>query len=110
MQDTQIKLNKIPTNNRIRIVLLYTHAQRYGINLLLGRQNTPLEWREHGFKAGHFFASAQGRLIIDGIDALKMATWNFPSFSLESVAQTLLGEGKAIDTPYARGRISISRL
>lgn len=24
------------------------------------------------------FASAQGRLIIDGIDALKMATWNFP--------------------------------
>ena len=82
--------------------ILHTHAQRYGINLLLGRQNTPLEWREHGFKAGHFFASAQGRLIIDGIDALKMATWNFPSFSLESVAQTLLGEGKAIDTPYAR--------
>lgn len=42
-------------------------------------------------KRGTFFASAQGRLIIDGIDALKMATWNFPSFSLESVAQTLLG-------------------
>lgn len=82
--------------------ILHTHAQRYGINLLLGRQNSPLEWREHGFKQGHYFASAQGRLIIDGIDALKMATWNFPSFSLESVAQTLLGEGKAIDTPYAR--------
>lgn len=82
--------------------ILYTHAQRYGISLLLGRQHSPLEWREHGFKKGHFFASAQGRLIIDGIDALKMATWNFPSFSLESVAQTLLGEGKAIDTPYAR--------
>ena len=24
-----------------------------------------------------------------------MATWNFPSFSLESVAQTLLGEGES---------------
>ncbi|AYY81869.1 DNA polymerase II [Proteus vulgaris] len=82
--------------------ILHTHAQRYGASLLLGRQNSPLEWREHGFKKGHFFASAQGRLIIDGIEALKMATWNFPSFSLESVAQTLLGEGKAIDTPYAR--------
>ncbi|QAV22524.1 DNA polymerase II [Proteus hauseri] len=82
--------------------ILHTHAQRYGIHLLLGRQNSALEWREHGFKKGHFFASAQGRLIIDGIEALKMATWNFPSFSLESVAQTLLGEGKAIDTPYAR--------
>lgn len=49
-----------------------------------------------------FFAAAEGRLIIDGIDALKAATWSFPSFSLESVAQALLGEGKAIDTPYDR--------
>ncbi|HSX71300.1 MAG TPA: DNA polymerase II, partial [Pseudomonas sp.] len=47
-------------------------------------------------------AAAAGRLIIDGIEALRSATWSFPSFSLENVAQTLLGEGKAIDTPYAR--------
>ncbi|NGM24451.1 DNA polymerase II, partial [Roseomonas stagni] len=46
--------------------------------------------------------SAAGRLIIDGIEALRSATWHFPSFSLEHVAQTLLGEGKAIDTPYQR--------
>ena len=45
---------------------------------------------------------AAGRLIIDGIEALRSATWSFSSFSLESVAQTLLGEGKAIGTPYAR--------
>src|SRR5690606_19394752 len=50
----------------------------------------------------HFFAAAAGRLIIDGIEALRSATWSFPSFSLEHVAQGLLGEGKAIDTPYAR--------
>src|SRR5690606_8417262 len=50
----------------------------------------------------HFFAEATGRLIIDGIEALRSATWSFPSFSLESVAQTLLGEGKAIDNPYQR--------
>jgi DNA polymerase-2 len=60
-----------------------------------------MEWREHGSRQ-HFFAAATGRLIIDGIEALKSATWNFPSFSLEHVAQTLLGEGKAIDNPYQR--------
>src|SRR5207253_7482313 len=50
----------------------------------------------------HFFAAAAGRLIIDGIEALRSATWSFPSFSLENVAQTLLGEGKSIDNPYQR--------
>ncbi len=61
-----------------------------------------LEWREHGFKQNHFFASAAGQLIIDGTEALKSATWYFPSFSLEHVSQMLLGEGKLIDNPYQR--------
>ncbi|ANI30902.1 DNA polymerase II [Yersinia entomophaga] len=82
--------------------VLQKHADRYQIPLRFGRGGNPLEWREHGFKQGHFFASAAGRLIIDGIEALKSATWNFPSFSLESVAQTLLGEGKDSDSPYQR--------
>nr|WP_113865463.1 DNA polymerase II [Brenneria salicis]NMN90509.1 DNA polymerase-2 [Brenneria salicis ATCC 15712 = DSM 30166]RBP64836.1 DNA damage-inducible DNA polymerase II [Brenneria salicis ATCC 15712 = DSM 30166]RLM31559.1 DNA polymerase II [Brenneria salicis ATCC 15712 = DSM 30166] len=82
--------------------VLQKHAERYRIPLRLGRNGSELEWREHGFKQGHFFAAAAGRLIIDGIEALKSATWNFASFSLEFVAQTLLGEGKAIDTPYQR--------
>ncbi|GAB7209604.1 hypothetical protein OS31_11090 [Dickeya oryzae] len=41
-------------------------------------------------------------MIVDGIEALKSATWNFASFSLEFVAQSLLGEGKASDNPYQR--------
>ncbi|CAI1673649.1 DNA polymerase II [Serratia ficaria] len=82
--------------------VLQKHAERYRIPLRLGRGGNLLEWREHGFKQNHFFASAAGRLIIDGIEALKSATWNFPSFSLEYVAQDLLGEGKSIDNPYQR--------
>ncbi|QCR37177.1 DNA polymerase II [Nissabacter sp. SGAir0207] len=82
--------------------VLQKHADRYGIPLRLGRGGAPLEWREHPFKQGHYFASAAGRLLIDGIEALKSAFWSFPSFSLESVSQTLLGEGKAIDNPYQR--------
>jgi len=82
--------------------VLQKHAERYRIPLMLGRGNTELEWREHGFKQGVFFAQANGRLIIDGIEALKSAFWNFSSFSLEAVARELLGEGKAIDNPWDR--------
>ncbi|KRB68018.1 DNA polymerase II [Noviherbaspirillum sp. Root189] len=82
--------------------VLQRHAERYHVPLRFGRDRSVLEWREHGGKAQHFFAAAAGRLIIDGIEALKSATWNFPSFSLEHVAQTLLGEGKSIDNPYQR--------
>ena len=82
--------------------VLQQHAQRLEIPLLLGRDGSAMEWREHGFQEEHYFAAAAGRLIIDGIEALRSATWSFPSFSLESVAQTLLGEGKSIDNPYQR--------
>ncbi|WP_421507157.1 DNA polymerase II [Erwinia rhapontici] len=83
--------------------VLQKHAERYGIPLNLGRGYSPaLEWREHGFKPGVFFAQASGRLIIDGIEALKSAFWNFESFSLEAVSRELLGEGKAINNPWQR--------
>jgi DNA polymerase II len=82
--------------------VLQQHAERYHVPLRFGRDGSAMEWREHGGKQQHFFAAAAGRLIIDGIEALKSATWSFPSFSLEHVAQTLLGEGKSIDNPYQR--------
>ena len=82
--------------------VLQEHSQRYAVPLRLGRGGEVMEWREHGGKQNHFFAAAAGRLIIDGIEALRSATWSFPSFSLEYVAQELLGEGKSIDNPYQR--------
>ena len=81
--------------------VLQRHAEQLGMPLRLGRDGSEMEWREHS-RGQHFFAAAAGRLIIDGIEALRSATWSFPSFSLEAVAQTLLGEGKAIDNPYDR--------
>jgi DNA polymerase-2 len=82
--------------------VLRQHAERYNMPLRFGRDGSEMEWREHGGKQQHFFAAAAGRLIIDGIEALKSATWSFPSFSLEHVSQALLGEGKSIDNPYDR--------
>ncbi|QCP52605.1 DNA polymerase II [Trinickia violacea] len=82
--------------------VLHAHAEQYRVPLRLGRGGSVLDWRAHGQQPDRFFAGAAGRLVIDGIDALKSATWTFPSFSLEYVAQSLLGEGKAIDDPYGR--------
>lgn len=82
--------------------VLHEHARRLAIPLRLGRDGAEMLWREHGSGNQHYFASAAGRLLIDGIEALREATWRFSSFSLENVAQTLLGEGKSIDNPYQR--------
>ncbi|WP_213880869.1 DNA polymerase II [Pseudomonas sp. dw_358] len=89
--------------------VLHEHALRLGVPLRLGRGGATMEWRETAAKGKHYFAGAAGRLIIDGIEALRSATWSFPSFSLENVAQTLLGEGKDIDDPYQR-MASINRM
>jgi DNA polymerase-2 len=82
--------------------VLQRHSEASGVPLRLGRGGGAMEWREHGGRQGHFFAACAGRLIVDGIEALRSATWSFSSFSLEHVSQTLLGEGKAIHNPYDR--------
>ncbi|MDB5980168.1 MAG: polymerase [Pseudomonas sp.] len=81
--------------------VLHEHSIRLQVPLRLGRGGDVMGWRKHGYR-NHYFANAAGRLIIDGIEALRAATWSFPSFSLENVAQTLLGEGKSIDNAYQK--------
>jgi DNA polymerase-2 len=82
--------------------LLQACADKCGLALTLGRGGAPIEWRDHRRREGYLFAAIPGRLPVDGIEALRSALWNFASFSLETVAQELLGEGKAIDDPYSR--------
>lgn len=82
--------------------LLQACADQHGLVLSIGRGGKPIDWRAHGRREGYVFASIPGRLAIDGIEAMRSAMWSFPSFSLESVAQTLLGKGKDTDDPYHR--------
>lgn len=82
--------------------ILQREADRFSVALLLGRRQSPLIWQEHGFKPGTYSVQAAGRWVVDGIDALKSAFWDFTSFSLESVSRQLLGDGKASDSPYER--------
>ncbi|HAL69058.1 MAG TPA: DNA polymerase II, partial [Pseudomonas sp.] len=81
--------------------LLHEHGKKLQVAMDLGRGGAPMTLRASG-SGGHVFIDVPGRLVIDGVEALRSATWSFPSFSLENVAQTLLGDGKAISTPYQR--------
>ena len=80
--------------------VLQKAADACGAQLCLGRERRPIDWRTHPGKQGYLFAAVPGRVVIDGIEALKAASRSFPSFSLETVSQELLGEGKAIGDEY----------
>ena len=75
--------------------LLLQRAERLSLPLYWGRGNAPLRWRE-GRTEGQGQVSIAGRLVLDGISSLKIATWQFESFRLQHVATTLLGEGKLL--------------
>jgi DNA polymerase-2 len=74
--------------------LLIKRAALHRVELSLGRDNQAILWRDARNEVNQGFVSMPGRVIVDGIDALKTATYQFDSFSLENVAQTLLGKGK----------------
>lgn len=80
--------------------VLQKNADKHKVPLAFGREGRAIEWREHPGKQGYLFAPVPGRIILDGIDALKSASWLFPSYSLQNVAQSMLGEGKDIGDDY----------
>jgi DNA polymerase-2 len=76
--------------------VLQMRSQTLGIALAIGRDKTQPSWRKAQTDTDHHFISIPGRVVLCGIDTLKSATYNFASFSLESVGQALLGRGKLI--------------
>lgn len=84
---------------------LQQKAEQLGVALRLGRGGQRLDWRQSRGDDEHYTLLVPGRLVMDGIDTLKSATWNFESFSLESVAQELLQRGKLTDDVDQRGEL-----
>jgi DNA polymerase II len=77
--------------------LLIKRAAVHQLKLTLGRDRRSIEWRDARNEVNQGFVSMPGRVVVDGIDALKTATYQFSSFSLENVAQQLVGQGKETD-------------
>jgi len=81
--------------------LLIKRAQYNGKKLRLGRGQGFAHWRDsHNDNNGYI--SMAGRVVIDGIDALKTATYQFSNFSLDHVSHSLLGRGKHTDDVHNR--------
>ncbi|MEF1291007.1 DNA polymerase II, partial [Vibrio sp. M260118] len=81
--------------------LLHKRAEWNKVKLMLGRGHQSSFFRTSN-TTQQAFISIPGRVVIDGIDALKTATYHFRSWSLESVSQELLGEGKQIHNVHDR--------
>jgi DNA polymerase-2 len=77
--------------------ILLARAEKYRIPMTIGRGGSHARWRDARGDPGKGWVTLPGRVAIDGIDALRSATWSFPSFSLESVSRELLGRGKKVD-------------
>ncbi|ELB2076557.1 DNA polymerase II [Vibrio parahaemolyticus] len=81
--------------------LLHKRAEWHNMKLMLGRADQPSFFRSSS-QSQQGFISIPGRVVLDGIDTLKTATYHFRSWSLESVSQELLGEGKEIHNVHDR--------
>ncbi|MBR9789855.1 MAG: DNA polymerase II [Vibrionaceae bacterium] len=81
--------------------LLHKRAEWHKMKLKLGRADQASFFRSSS-QSQQGFISIPGRVVMDGIDTLKTATYHFRSWSLESVSQELLGEGKEIHNVHDR--------
>lgn len=82
--------------------LLLRRAEFHQHPLRWGRGQSLMRWRPSRTDDQQGQLILPGRVVLDGIDALKSATFRFERYGLESVAQELLGRGKAIHDPDDR--------
>ncbi|MBT8147136.1 MAG: ribonuclease H-like domain-containing protein, partial [Gammaproteobacteria bacterium] len=78
-------------------------CDRLKLSLDLGRNHEPVSWRQARDNVNRYFALVPGRVVLDGIELMRTATYNFENFSLDHVAQQLLARGKLVDDVDQRG-------
>jgi len=82
---------------------LQNFCDRLRIPFLLGRDQQAIVWRKARDGNDRYYALSPGRAVLDGIELMKSATYQFENFSLEFVSRKLLGRGKLVDDVDQRG-------
>ena len=82
--------------------VLCRRALKHQVKMAIGRGNTLMKWRDDRFDNSLGYLDLEGRVVIDGISALKSQAFQFPSFSLQAMAEHFLGESKAIENVDSR--------
>lgn len=78
------------------LLVLEKICQPMGMELQLGRAGQPIHWRHEEGDTGRSFLVIPGRVALDGIELLKAANHRFDSYSLQNIAEELLGESKLL--------------
>ncbi len=81
---------------------LQKRCEALGLEFRLGRDREPVVWRTSSRGRERHYAMVPGRMVLDGIELLRTATYTFESFALDAVARELLGRGKLVDDVDAR--------
>jgi DNA polymerase-2 len=81
--------------------LLQKRCDLLHIDFAIGRDGRNPYWRQNRMSDQKYISIA-GRVVLDGIDLLKTATYSFPNFSLENVSRELLGVGKQVKNVESR--------
>lgn len=92
------------------LAYLESRCEENGLRFSLGRAGERATVLVGSTPNAPSVARVPGRVVLDGIATMRAATWSFESFSLENVAQRLLGRGKAIDRPHGDRLAEILRL
>ncbi len=88
---------------------LQDFADKFGVKLALGRNQELIRWRQSRDSEQRFYALVPGRVVLDGIELMRSATYQFENFSLEYVSRLLLNRGKLVEDVDQRGE-EITRL
>lgn len=82
---------------------LQDFSDRLKIRLELGRNRELISWRKARDTSDRFYALLPGRAVLDGIELMRSATYQFENFSLEYVSRQLLDRGKLVEDVDQRG-------
>lgn len=83
---------------------LQDFCDRLKMPLELGRDLEPISWRKSRDGNDRYYALVPGRTVLDGIELMRSATYQFENFSLEHVSRQLLDRGKLVDDVDQRGQ------
>ena len=81
---------------------LRTKCGEHGVDFAFGRGRDKASIMPAAMPSQSPIARFPGRVVLDGIDLLRTATWSFERYGLDYVARELLGRGKNIEKPSNR--------
>lgn len=83
---------------------LQEFCDRLKMPLQLGRNGEAISWRKSRDGNDRYYALLPGRAVLDGIELMRSATYQFENFSLEYVSRELLDRGKLVEDVDQRGQ------